>query len=187
MNQRKGFRYRKSRGSLVNKQTLVGEYEDLMKRITFATALVASFFAMGFTGSFAAVATLASDDVVIGYNQTYTACAEVRATTFNETSDRAQTNVTSYEVAGPGCSSYIEALPSGYLGSYAALLRTNGTSCVNSATTYSSTTTAYKSSVAYWTSGSCGNGQFAARGVGYLYTGSSYANKTVTAPYQSFP
>lgn len=158
-----------------------------MKSYRFSLALIIAFVAAGFGSSLAAYATASSSAEVIGYNATYTACARVVATSFNESNQRAQTNVTSYEVLGPGCSWSIEAVPSGYLGSYAALLRTNGTSCVNSGTTYSSTTTAYKSNTAYWTSGNCGSGQFAARGIGYFYTGSGYASKTVTAPYQTYP
>ncbi len=52
--------------------------------------------------------------------------------------------------------------------------------------TYSTTTTAYKSSMAYLYSPCVRPSQMSGGGVGYFYTGSGYATKPVQAPYLPF-
>lgn len=159
-----------------------------MRTPRFFVAFAVSFLAAGFIGGYSAVASDTSDEVLVGTNTSIGACATVRALTENISNHRAQTSVTGRNLISIGCITEVKAVPSGYLGSNAALIRTNGMACSSVGTTYSSSTTAYKSSSALWSSGACGNGQsLSATGYGYFYNGSGYSWKYIQAAYQTFP
>lgn len=153
-------------------------------RTKFFSAVVLGFiFAGGFSGTYAAMATAQSNTVnVVGWNSF---CAKTIAISNTDPSERAQLNVTAYSLCATGGTS---PQPSGYIGSNVALKTTSGAVCSSVGTTYSTSTTAYKSSMAYWSSSACGTGvQLSAAGTGYAYTGSGYNSGTAQAPYQVYP
>lgn len=159
-----------------------------MRTPRFFAAFAVSFLAAGFAGGYSAAASATSNEVLVGTNSSIGSCATVRALTENMSSQRAQTSITGRNLLTIGCTTEVEAVPSGYFGSNAALIRTHGMACSSVGTTYSSSTTAYKSSSAFWSSGACGSGQsLSATGYGYFYNGSGYSWKYIQAAYQTFP
>ncbi len=154
-------------------------------RARLVVVATASFmFAGGFGISSAAYADQVSNSVVIGYSDY--GCGKARAGTYNLTgTQRGQVNVTGYADSIPGCTEVVQSQPTGYLGSN-AYLRTSGGICSSVATTYSTASTAYKSSMAYLYAPCVRPSQLAGGGTGYYYQGSGYASKAVLAPYQPF-
>ncbi|MBN9141107.1 MAG: hypothetical protein J0H23_09805 [Micrococcales bacterium] len=92
-----------------------------------AIVAVASFiFAGGFGLSSVAYADESSSPVLIGTGDL--SCARAIATTHNSGTQRGQLNVTGYGLSVPGCTTTVQAQPTGYLGS-SAYLRTAGGVC----------------------------------------------------------
>jgi len=157
------------------------------KKLTAVGAL-AFVFAGGLGVGVAANADSASSTIYIGVSSAG-GCARGVAATINSSNDRGQLNVTGYAAGFPsGCASgQIAAKPAGHLGSNAYLKQASGAVCSSVSTTYSTATTAYKSSMAYMGVGSCSYGtQLSGGGRGYVYSGAGYSSAPIEAPYQAF-
>lgn|GEM_PF-1403340 len=151
-----------------------------------AMVAVASFtFAGGLGFTAAAHAEAVSAEVTIAHAGS--GCGSARAGSYNTGTQRGQLNVTGHiYVVGDNCPSGIKDFPSGYLGSSAYLKTTGGSVCSSVGVTYSTTTTAYKSSMAYLYSPCVRPSQLSGGGVGYFYNGGGYSSRGVQAPYQLF-
>jgi hypothetical protein len=70
------------------------------------------------------------------------------------------------------------------IGGSAYLKTTSGAVCSSASATY--TYAIYHLRTAVYSSAACGTGSFQGGGTSYGYTGSSYASRSIAAPYQAF-